>query len=392
MVMKFNPKTNRFENPTPPAGVDAGAWTTELADAVIARSNELVKQGIPQAQADSQARREIMAQYGSTATTTPKETGRRTPTRPRGSQENQTPTNPNSPRAGGSPTTTVPKSPTTTTPKTGRGSGTTMAPPTTTVPKSPTTTVPQSPTTTVPKSPTTTVPATPNAGDKALITGLGEYLDSKGNPVYNNLGGSTGSGGSSGPSAGQKKASAKILTDAGKKAQSQYNAMAAKFMQDALLETGKYYTAQQSQANTSIDDATRDYLANLVKPTAYSNVPIAQMTPEQQGLQQNLQAYGATGQMAQGQQQQDAGFNQFMSKLLASSTQQLGQADAGYFDALRNAGVGGQMAARQGVANNIANLQGQSLANADAVRRQLIQAGIEALMSGQQNAATALAQ
>ena len=207
-----------------------------------------------------------------------------------------------------------------------------------------------------------------------------------------NSGGSGGGGGgASGPSSAQKKASARIQTQAGKKAQSQYNEQAAQFMKEAQDTTGKYYASQQEQANKSIDSATMDYLNNLVKPTAYENVPVAQMNPEQQGLMQNLQAYGATGQQAQGQRTEDYGYNQFMSQLMSNSAQQLGQADKGYFDALRNAGLGGQMAARQGVAQNVANLQGQSLANADAVRRQLIQAGIEALMAGQQDAANTLA-
>jgi hypothetical protein len=272
------------------------------------------------------------------------------------------------------------------------------------VPKSPTTTVPKSTTTTVPASPSTTVPVTPTTvpttpATDPLVSTFEEYWEertgTKLTPAQSDAisamkSGGSGSG-SSGPTAAQKKASAKIQTNAGKKAQAQYNAMAAKFLQDAQAETGKYYAAQQAQANTAIDDATKDYLANLIAPTAYNNVPIAQLTPEQQGLMSNLQAYGGTGELAQGQQQKDAGFNQFMAQLLSNSTRQLQQADTGYFDALRNAGVGGQMAAKQGVAGNTAFLQGQSQANIDAVRRQLIQAGIDALMAGQANAANTLA-
>jgi hypothetical protein len=205
------------------------------------------------------------------------------------------------------------------------------------------------------------------------------------------LGGGGGNGGG-GPSAAQKKASAKIQTQAGKKAQNQYNAMAAQFMKEAQDTTGKYYTDQQTQANKSIDAATIDYLNNIIKPQAYETAAIAQLTPEQQGLMSNLQAYGATGQQATQQRTEDTGYNQFMSQLMSGSAKQLGAADKGYFDALRNAGVGGQAAARQGVAQNVANLQGQSLANADAVRRQLIQAGIEALMAGRADAANTLAQ
>lgn len=399
MVYKFNPKTNRFENND---GATPAEKTKQQADQIIARADELVAQGMPQAQADSQARREVMGNSagdtGATATTTPREG-----TRPRG-RGNRPANTEGRPKGSNAPTTT--QAPATTTPRRSGGDGTTMAPPTTTVPPkggkpatttaAPTTTVPKSSTTTAPAVTTTTVPK--NNVDSDLVTALRDYLDGKQltskqisglNAI--GIGSSGGSGGSSGPTAAQKKASAKIQTDAGKKAQAQYNAMAAKFLQDAQAETGKYYAAQQAQANTAIDDATKDYLANLIAPTAYSNVPIARLTPEQQGLQQNLQAYGATGQQAEAQRAENTGFNDFMSKLLSASTQQLQQADTGYFEALKNAGTGGQMAARQGVAGNTAFLQGQSQANIDAVRRQLLQAGIEALMSGQANAANTLA-
>ena len=182
------------------------------------------------------------------------------------------------------------------------------------------------------------------------------------------------------------------LSAAGAKAQEQYNLLAQKGFTDAQTASQGYYKTQADQANASIDKATSDYLASLVAPTAYSNVPIAQLTPQQQGLMGNLQAYGATGQQAQQQQTQDAGFNDFMSQLLSRGTQQMQQADQGYYEALKNAGTGGQAAARIGVAQNTAAMQGRSTAEAEAMRQRLLQAGIEALMSGQMNAANRLAQ
>lgn len=333
-------------------------------------------------------------------------------------------------------------------PTTGRGSGRNMAPPTTVVPQ---TTV-QPTTTTVPAvTPTTVVteqknqnalpPVNPEWTDNGWQnTPVGQtYVDTKtgetkrrveGNkpdivikpattdyskygPVIEGYiksvlgdgatpaqaaaiaalyGSSKSGGGSSGPSTAEKKAGARIQTQAGKKAQAQYNALAKSAFDTAQADSGAFYKTQQEQANRSIDDATANYLRSLIAPTAYSNVPIAQLTPEQQALSQNLQAYGATGQMAKQQQTQDAGFNEWLANFAKQGTQQMQQADTGYFEALKNAGTGGQAAARLGVAQNVANLQGQSTANAEAIRRQLIQAGIDALIAGQTNAANTLAQ
>jgi hypothetical protein len=192
--------------------------------------------------------------------------------------------------------------------------------------------------------------------------------------------------------AASRRKGAAIQTAAGQKAQQQYNALAEKAFTDAQTASQAFYKTQADQANTTIDKATTDYLSSLVAPTAYSNVPIAELVPQLQGLTQNLQAYGATGQQAQQQQTQDAGFNQFISQLLSRGTQQMQQADQGYFDAMRNAGTGGQAAARLGVAQNTAAMQNQSTAQAEAIRRQLMQAGIDALIAGQTNAANTLAQ
>lgn len=210
--------------------------------------------------------------------------------------------------------------------------------------------------------------------------------------LFNSGGSSSGGGGSSGPSTASKKASAKIQTQAGKKAQAQYNALAKTAFDQAQADAGAFYNKQTEQANKSIDSATADYLKNLIAPAAYSNVPIAQLTPEQQALSQNLQAYGATENKANEQMTQDTGYNQWLANFAKQGTQQMQQADMGYFDALKNAGIGGQAAARLGVAQNVANLQGQSTASAEAIRRQLIQAGIDALIAGQTNAANTLAQ
>jgi hypothetical protein len=408
MVMKFNPQSNRFENTNSP--IDPSVETERLASMVMARSFELQQKGMPQAQADSQARKEVMNEYGSefgslspnstatsktkvTPTTVPKE-GTRGQGRGRGSQENQ-PRTTVAPRT--SPTTTAP--PRTTTPTTSPPrTTTTTAPPrttTTTAPASPTTTVPRNaPTTTVPATPTTpTTPVDPLVGafsewvaGNALTPAQTSALGALG--IGSNGG---GSGGSSGPSTAQKKASARIQTQAGKKAQTQYNALAQSAFNDAQAASQGFYKTQAEQANTAIDAATKTYLENLIKPTAYSNASFAQLVPQQQGLLASLQAYGATGQQAQQQQAQDTEFNRFLTQLMTTGAQSLQTADQGYFDALRNAGTGGQAAARLGVTQNTTAMQNQSTAQAEAMRQQLIQAGIQALMTGQSNAANTLA-
>ena len=401
MTIKYNPKTNRFD--TVPANQDK--LTPEQTKQAYARFRELVSNGMPIAEARTQANSEVMAQASAAPTTTvPKEgtrRGGRGPTPPSGkSTEGKPPTNPNSPRV--APTTTVPKTttPSTTVPKNTTTSTAPRNAPTTTVPKSvtPTTTPRVSPTTTVPASPTTTVPAAPAAPAGTLTAADQAVLDSFGNSfgaapsISDESGSGSGSSKSSGPTPAQKKASAKILTKAGQKAQAQYNALGERGFTDAQAAASAFYGAQTKTANTAIDNATAEYLKNIVAPTAYSNAPIAQLTPEMQGLAQNLQAYGATGQMAEQQRTQDAGFNEFIAQLLRASNTQLQQADTGYFDAMKNAGLGGQLAAKQGVATNTASMQQQSTAQADAIRRQLIQAGIEALIGGQTNAANILAQ
>jgi hypothetical protein len=455
MVMKFNPQSNRFENVDAPLDITA-LEVEKLADMVVARSDELQKKGMSRPQADSQARKEIMAKSGSgftanssftpldttqqdayerfkeltskgvpleqartqanlefginpkttTPTTVPKEGTRGQGKGRTGSQEGR-PTSPSNPRV--SPSTTVPRTTGTTAPP---RTTTTTAPPrttTTTAPPrvSPTTTAPVSPTTTVPRNaPTTTVPAnsttptTPTTPTDPLLGAFTEWVAGNSlTPAQSSAlgalgigtGGGGGGGGSSGPSTAQKKASARIQTQAGKKAQAQYNALAQSAFNNAQAASQGFYKTQAEQANTQIDAATKTYLENLIKPTAYSNASFAQLAPQQQGLLASLQAYGATGQQAQQQQAQDTEFNRFLTQLMTTGAQSLQTADQGYFDALRNAGTGGQAAARLGVTQNTTAMQNQSTAQAEAIRQQLIQAGIQALMAGQSNAANTLA-
>lgn len=122
-----------------------------------------------------------------------------------------------------------------------------------------------------------------------------------------------------------------------------------------------YYGKQSNAANQAIDAATAELLANLGQPKAYSNVPLVTVPPALQGLQQNLLAYGATGQDAAAEAAQGQQTNDMYAALAKRSAEQLGAADQGYFDALRRAALGAQAAGRQGVAQNTADLQNQVL-------------------------------
>jgi len=208
--------------------------------------------------------------------------------------------------------------------------------------------------------------------------------------------GSGGSGGgSSKPTAAQtaaaNKAGASKLIKAGQTAQTAYNQMGEQQASDIMKRAGEYYGGQKTTALANIDAATTDFLKNLIAPSAYANAATAQLTPEQQGLMQNLQAYGATGGQAAQQMSQDVANNQFMADLMRSSNKGLQSAEADYFNSLRNAATGGQMASRQGLENLITGLQGQAQSDADKLKRDYLLKGLEALISGQTNAANMLA-
>ena len=181
------------------------------------------------------------------------------------------------------------------------------------------------------------------------------------------------------------------LIKAGQTAQTTYNQMGEQQSADIMKRAGEYYGGQKTTALANIDAATSDFLKNLIAPSAYSNAPIAELTPQQQGLMQNLQAYGATGGQAAQQMSQDVANNKFMADLMRSSNKGLQSADTDYFNSLRNAATGGQMASRQGLENLIAGLQGQAQSDADKLKRDYLLKGLEALISGQTNAANMVA-
>lgn len=277
----------------------------------------------------------------------------------------------------------------------GRGTPPTMAPPTTTVPRttSPTTTVPRStsPTTTVPRttSPTTTVPPQP-AVDPAVAEALeGFNLDPALMTLLGSIYGGGTSGTSSGPSQANRRQASQTVKRAGRQAKRDYTRMANEGFDTSTKESDAYYKQRGATAKQGIDDATTAFLNSLITPTAYQNMPLPNMQVQEQGLGESLGAYGATGDLARQQRTADQGNLDFASQLASRSAGQLNTAQTNYMDAIRNAGLGGQASANLGLTQLLEGLRGSSRADAEAVRRDLLTRGIEAMISGNQNAANA---
>lgn len=235
--------------------------------------------------------------------------------------------------------------------------------PTTTTPASPTTTVPKKTTTSQNQRVTSNVPSRPSTQRKPLdynpkiaqtndpknwlSKAVADAVGSGDDALLRLLLGDNAGGGGSGPSEAQLR---QQRIGAAKNMNRQTSAMARKYLGE-----------QSQQANQAIDAATAELLANMGQPTAYNNVPLVNVPPALQGLQQNLLAYGGTGQDAASQAAQDQQANDMYAALASRGAQQLGAADAAYFDALRRSALGAQAAGRQGVAQNVSDLQNQVL-------------------------------
>lgn len=207
--------------------------------------------------------------------------------------------------------------------------------------------------------------------------------------LLNSLFGS-GGGGGGGTSRADRQRAARGIRRAGRQGQQQYNKAAEELFNRSMGQADEYYTGQENTARQQIAAATQEFLNNLIAPTAYQNMPLPNVPVAQQGLGESLASYGATGDLAR----QAAGETQaemdFASQLSRNAASQIGQAQTDYFNALRNAATGGQAAALTNLTQNIQGLRGQSRAEADAMRRQLLMSGIEALIAGNTNAAQAM--
>jgi hypothetical protein len=163
---------------------------------------------------------------------------------------------------------------------------------------------------------------------------------------------------------------------------------------DLLSKLDSYYTTQGQQATGTIDAATQAFLDQLKPSTAYTDLPDTALAAPQQALGDALGAYGATGALAATQATDDTGYGRVLADLAKKSQGQMGTAQQDYLNALRTAGVGGQTAAKQGLTNLLASLQGQERSvigqnrreeesQAERDRREMIMAGIRARMAGQ---------
>ena len=301
------------------------------------------------------------------------------------------------------PTTTTPKATTTTVKPT--GSPTTTVPKgntTTTTPKgSPTTTtVPPVTTTTVPVTTTTTPPSTFSPEDEAILRQAQQDAMASGDTVAAEALARIYSSGGSGSGAASSKESktaaynaailaANMTEKSGKTAQTALNLQGQNLYDTQVAAIQKYYAGQTDAANKAIDKAGADFMASMPEATAYANAQVANLPQAQQGLTGALEAYGATGQQAQGVSDQNKAYLDALAKMQTSSNAQLSQADKTYMNSLRTAAEGNRMQARQTVAGNVASLQAGDTSAANATRQGLITQGIDKAQAAADAAAAA---
>jgi hypothetical protein len=232
--------------------------------------------------------------------------------------------------------------------------------------------------------------ATPAPTGDPLAGVFEQYGD---DPVFaqliSTLFGSGGSGGSGGPSRANRQRAARTARQAGRQAKRDYTRLGNEGFDRTMAAADTYYSGRESTARQQINDATTAFLQSLVAPTAYADMPLPSMNVQEQGLMEALGAYGATGDLARQQRTSDQGNLDFASQLASRTAGQLNTAQTNYLNAIRNAGVAGQADALTNLTQNVESMRGLTRTQAEAVRQGLIQQGIEALISGNQNAANA---
>ena len=180
---------------------------------------------------------------------------------------------------------------------------------------------------------------------------------------------------------------ANMTQKAGKKAQNAYNMQGQNLYNTQVEAIKKYYGDQSDVATKLIDKAGADFMATMPSATAYANAQVANLPQAQQGLTGALEAYGATGQQAQGVSDQNKAYLDALAKMQSSSNAQLSEADKTYMASLRTAAEGNRMQAKQTLAGNIGSLQAQDTSAADATRQGLITKGIDTMLAAQTDAA-----
>ena len=145
--------------------------------------------------------------------------------------------------------------------------------------------------------------------------------------------------------------------------------------------------------NATIETAKQALLKGLLNANSYSNVPLANLQPQQQGLTNALNAYGASSGDAMAQQGTDTALNQFLYNLQNAGNTQLNAANANYNVAQqnrasgaaadytqRNASAGSQLL--NDLLGQISTNRGTSTVNAENQRQGYVQRGIDAQQMG----------
>lgn len=156
---------------------------------------------------------------------------------------------------------------------------------------------------------------------------------------------------------------------------------------DALLQA---VAAGQGQ----ISGAENQFLSSLVTPTAYSNVPLVDLSTTQpvNPLMGALQAEGANTAGVTGQSAMDAQLAAQYAQLARQSAGQLNVGAQNYMNALRNAGTGAAAAGRQQLATGQTAYQNQINAKYSDLANQLAMQRLQAQQDAEARAAQARAE
>ena len=145
--------------------------------------------------------------------------------------------------------------------------------------------------------------------------------------------------------------------------------------------------------NATIETAKQALLKGLLNANSYSNVPLSNLQPQQQGLTNALNAYGASSGDAMAQQGTDTALNQFLYNLQNAGNTQLNAANANYNVAQQNraSGAAADYTQRNASAGSqlLNDLLGQintnrntSTINAENQRQGYVQRGMDAEQMG----------
>jgi hypothetical protein len=156
---------------------------------------------------------------------------------------------------------------------------------------------------------------------------------------------------------------------------------------DALLQA---VSAGQGQ----ISGAENQFLSSLVTPTAYSNVPLVDLSTTQpvNPLMGALGAEGADTAGVTGQSAMDAALAGQFAQLSRNTAGQLNTGSQNYMNALRNAGVGAAAAGRQQLATGQTGYQNQINTKYSDLGNQLAMQRLQAQQDAEARAAQARAE